>query len=297
VPHGNAIGLGLLLGALARISTLRSDYRQYPTYPHSYVSHLFLGFMAALAGAVTVPALLEQEWTAVTFFLLVSQQFREIRSMERDALKAMEDDELVTRGSDYIEDIAKVFEARYYVVILVSASSTFGFEVGSIWLGMLLGALSFTIGALLMGRQRLGDVVTIETAPVIVRGRDIYVGDIFIMNLGLIESREIIQDHALGAVLVPKDDNARGTIASPGQRQAIIHDAATVLGARKDSDTPEFTPMAKRDLRTGRVGVYIVPMEKDREALLEALRRVPVLETARGTVLKTKAGREARKGR
>jgi len=117
------------------------------------------------------------------------------------------------------------------------------------------------------------------------------------MNLGLFESREIIQDHALGAVLVPKDDDARGTIASPGQRQAIVHDAATVLGARKDSDTPEFTPMAKRDLKTGRVGVYIVPMEKDQEALLEALRRVPVLESARGAALKTRAGVKARKGR
>ena len=217
--------------------------------------------------------------------------------MERDSLKAMEDDELVTRGSDYIEDIAKVFEARYYIVILVSATSAFGFEVGSIWLGILLGALSFALGALLMGRQRLGDVVTIEAAPVVVQGRDIYVGDIFIMNLGLVESREIIQDHALGAVLVPKDDDARGTIASPGQRQAIVHDAATVLGARKDSDTPEFTPMAKRDLKTGRVGVYIVPMEKDQEALLEALRRVPVLESARGAALKTRAGVKARKGR
>ena len=76
MPYGNAIGLGLLLGALARIAMLRSDYRQYPTYPHSYVSHLFLGVIAALAGAVAVPALMDKEWTAVTFFLVVSQQFR-----------------------------------------------------------------------------------------------------------------------------------------------------------------------------------------------------------------------------
>lgn len=297
MPHGNSIGLGLLLGALARIAMLRSDYRHYPTYPHSYTSHLFLGFIAALAGSVTVAALLEQEWTAVTFFLLVSQQFREMRSMERDALKAMEDDELVARGSDYIEDIARVFEARYYIVILVSAASAFGFEIGSIWLGLLFGLLSFAVGAFLMVRRRLGDIVTVEPAPVIVQERNIYVGDVFIMNLGLVESREIIQEHALGAILVPKDDNARGTIANPGQRQAIVHDLAAVLGARKDLDTPEFTPMAKRDLKTGRVGVYIVPMEKDQDALLEALRRVPILESARGGALNTRAGRKARKGR
>lgn len=293
MPYGNAIGLGLLLGALARIAMLRSDYRQYPTYPHSYVSHLFLGVIAALAGAVTVPALMDKEWTAVTFFLVVSQQFREIRSMERDALKAMEDGALVTRGSDYIEDIAKVFEARYYIVILVSATSSLGYAVGSVWLGVLLGSLSFALGALLMGRQSLGDIVSVEAAPVIVDGRDICVGDIYIMNLGLVESRETIQEHALGAVLTPKDNNARDTIGSLGQRQAILHDAAIIMGVRKDADTPEFTPLARRDLKTGRVGVYIVPMEKDEEAFLEVLRRVPVLETSRGTTLKTKAGKMA----
>lgn len=293
MPYGNAIGLGLLLGALARIAMLRSDYRQYPTYPHSYVSHLFLGVIAALAGAVAVPALMDKEWTAVTFFLVVSQQFREIRSMERDALKAMEDGALVTRGSDYIEDIAKVFEARYYIVILVSATSSLGYAVGSVWLGVLLGSLSFALGALLMGRQSLGDIVSVEAAPVIVDGRDICVGDIYIMNLGLVESRETIQEHALGAVLTPKDNNARDTIGSLGQRQAILHDAAIIMGVRKDADTPEFTPLARRDLKTGRVGVYIVPMEKDEEAFLEVLRRVPVLETSRGTTLKTKAGKMA----
>ncbi|MGI6663498.1 MAG: YIEGIA domain-containing protein [Bacillota bacterium] len=31
---------------------LRSDYRQYPTYPHGYSTHLFMGIFAALAGAV-----------------------------------------------------------------------------------------------------------------------------------------------------------------------------------------------------------------------------------------------------
>jgi hypothetical protein len=158
------------MGALARVSMLRSDYRQYPTYPHSYTSHLFLGFIAALAGAVAIPALLEREWTAVTFFLIVSQQFREIRSMERDSLKALEDSQLVTRGSDYIEDIARTFEARYYIVILVAAASSGGFELSSIWTGLLCGTLAFLIGALLMRQERLGDVVIVERASLNFKG-------------------------------------------------------------------------------------------------------------------------------
>ena len=84
MPFWKPVGLGLFLGVLARVALLRSDYRQYPTYPHGYTSHLFLGIIAALVGAVSIPALLAEEWTAVTFLVLVAQQFREIRSMERD---------------------------------------------------------------------------------------------------------------------------------------------------------------------------------------------------------------------
>ena len=40
--------------------------------------------------------------------------------MERDSLKALEDNELVPRGSEYIESIARVFETRYYIVIVVA---------------------------------------------------------------------------------------------------------------------------------------------------------------------------------
>jgi hypothetical protein len=74
---------GLIVGLISRIVLLRSDYRNYPSYPHGYVTHISLGFVAAALGAVAVPALIEKEYTAVTFLALAAQQFREIRNMER----------------------------------------------------------------------------------------------------------------------------------------------------------------------------------------------------------------------
>jgi len=282
MPHGLAISTGLLVGVLARVAMLRSDYRQYPTYPHSYTSHLFLGIIAALVGAVAVPALQEREWTAVTFLVLVAQQFREIRGMERDSLKALEDTELVARGADYIENIARVFEARYYVVIFSALATSLGVTYWSLWMGLLLGGVAFLFGGLLMRSETLGEFLEVEVAPVRFHGSDLYVGDVFIMNVGLIESRKIIEQKALGAILTPKNDRARDTIASPGQRQAILHDLAGVLGLDKDLDTPEFTPLARRGVPGDRVGVYMVPSDRDPEAFIEVIRRVPVLESARG---------------
>lgn len=282
MAHGRSIGLGLLMGVLARIILLRSDYRQYPTYPHGYASHLFLGIIAALVGAVSVPALIEREWTAVTFFVVVAQQFREIRSMERDSLKALEETQLVARGADYIESIARVFEARYYIVILVAASAAYGTERGGVLLGIVLGVLAFAGSASVIKQEPLWMSVEIKPAKLSFKGAGLYVDDIFIMNVGLEESRQTIVRYGIGAILIPKTETARDTLANLGQRQAILHDAAGILGIKKDVDTPEYTPMATRHIPTGRVGVFMVPEERDPQLLVQVIRRTPVLESARG---------------
>ena len=276
MPYGKPIGLGLFAGVLARVLLLRSDYRQYPTYPHGYTSHLFLGIIAALVGAVSIPALLANEWTAVTFLVLVAQQFRDIRSMERDSLKALEDTQLVTRGADYIENIARVFETIYYVVIFVAASTAWGSSYGSAIVGLLLGAASLGLSMVMTKVEHLGRSVLAEIAPVVFRDAGLYVGDIFIMNVGLEESRLYISEHGLGAILTPLTETARDTIASLGQRQAILHDATGILGVKKDLDTPEFTPIARRHIESGRVGLFMVPEERDEELLIRIVKRTPV---------------------
>ncbi|RYD02947.1 hypothetical protein N752_22435 [Desulforamulus aquiferis] len=78
-----------------------------------------------------------------------------------------------------------------------------------------------------------------------------------------------------------------------GQRIAIAHTAATILGTKKDIDLPEFTPMLRKDPDTGQVGFYILPNEPDMEALIEAVKQAPVLESAAARPLKSKAGRYA----
>ncbi len=286
MPYGKPIGLGLFAGVLARVLLLRSDYRQYPTYPHGYTSHLFLGIIAALVGAVSIPALLANEWTAVTFLVLVAQQFRDIRSMERDSLKALEDTQLVTRGADYIENIARAFETRYYVVIFVAASTAWGSSYGSAVVGLLLGAASLGLSMVMTRIEHLGKSVQAEIAPVVFRDAGLYVGDIFIMNVGLEESRLYISEHGLGAILTPLTETARDTIASLGQRQAILHDATGILGVKKDLDTPEFTPIARRHIESGRVGLFMVPEERDEELLIRIVNRTPVLESSRGRTLR-----------
>ncbi len=132
-----AIAAGLVLGFLARLYMLRVDFRQYPSYPHGYASHLAFGFIAAALGAVAIPALLAEDFVAVTFLALAAQQFREVRNIERESLQKTEQTEIVPRGTGYIEGIAILFEARNYLAIFTALVVTGVY--------LLLGLFSFCI--------------------------------------------------------------------------------------------------------------------------------------------------------
>ncbi len=292
--YGMTIGLGLLIGMVTRLLMLRSDYRQYPGYPHGYVTHLSLGFIAAAVGAVALPAVAEKEFTAVTFLAVAAQQFRDIRNMERESLAALEKAELIPRGLDYIEGIAKVFESRNYLVMGTALiTSAVQFFAHSIYYAVLAGGIAIFLSVKLMRGKVISDIADVVPGKIEFEGPLVKVDEIALMNVGLPAMREKILKDGLGLMIKPKNDNARATLHSMGQRQAIVHVATTIMGAKKDIDTPEFTPIVRKNIDTGALGMLIVPAEKDIESLLFAVNRVPILESASRAPLKTKAGRMA----
>lgn len=291
--YGLTVICGMVVGTLARLVLLRVDYRNYPTYPHAYMTHLAHGFIAAALGAVAVPALAKPDFTAVTFLALAAQQFREIRGMERASLAEIESEDLVPRGVDYIEGIAKVFEARNYLIIGTAlAVSTATFFLG--WpAGLVTGGVALLIDIRLMRGHRIEDIAEVIPAKLQFRGPFLYVNDIVITNVGLPQFREKILKEGLGVLLKPKDDDARLTLHDPGQRQAIIHTAAAVLGTKNEIGEPEFMPLARKNIDTGEVGIFILPNEPDMDSLIMTIRGVPVLESSRRRALSSKAGRLA----
>lgn len=288
-----AIVTGTLVGTLARVLLLRLDYRQYPGYPHGCITHLSLGFIASALGAVAVPAILEPDYTAFTFLALAAQQFREIRNMERKTLENLEDTWLVNRGKDYIEGIARTFEARNYLVMLAAFFTSLAHQIaglpGAIGLGIILIFFSVTFKS----GESVGDICEVIPARVHFKNSLLYVGDINFMSVGLKEMRDKIARDALGVIIKPKDSDARATLSNVGQRMAIAHTAALILGTKKDVDIPEFTPLVRKDPDSGKVALYIVPVEKDMDALIAAVNRTPVLESARIRPSRTQAGRMA----
>jgi hypothetical protein len=295
-----SIALGIGMGFITRLYMLRVDYRQYPNYPHEYAIHLTMGLVASSLGAVSIPALLSRNFVAVTFLAIATQQFREIRNMERHTLEKLETSELIPRGTAYIEGIAKVFEARNYLAMLVAflTSGLFyimpleSISLKMVFILIISGVLILILNKVATG-EILEDICLIREGQIVFKGSLLCVENVILMNVGLESVRERFLKEGLAIVLEPKDDNARATLSSPGQRQAILHDVSVMLGAKLDISERDLMPLARLDLDTGRVVLVIVPMEKDMECLLQAVGLVPVLESSTKKPLKSGPGYRA----
>ncbi|KAB2333698.1 YIEGIA family protein [Bacillus mesophilum] len=271
---------GLIIGTATRMYMLRTDYRQYPTYLHGKIIHVALGFIAAGLGTVAIPSIMEEDFTAITFLTLAASQFREVRNMERNTLTELDSYEMVPRGKTYIEGIAIAFESRNYLVIFTSLVSTLVYLLINVWAALIAAIICVLIAKVLMSGGRLKDIVEIEYIEPRFDGPGLYVDNIYIMNIGLPQRQEEVLRYGMGFILKPKNFNSRSTIANLGQRQAILHDVSTALGVYRDSGTPALVPLAKRDLDDGRVGVFVLPQEKDIKRAIKIIGAVPTLENA-----------------
>lgn len=280
--HKELIGviMGTAFGLVSRLLMLRSDYRQYPAYPHGKIIHIALGLIASALGAIAVPALSDKNYTAITFLTLAAQQFREVRNMERGTLVAIDDLELVPRGAAYIEGIAVVFEGRNYLSIFAAFLVSLFVMLTGWWGGLIAGAFCIGVVFRFMRGTTIAHIAQVERADVRLDGPNLYVGDVYIMNVGLDENREIIAEDGMGFILTPKNDDARVTLANLGQRQAILHDVSTRLGVLRDDGDPALLPLAKLELKSGKLGLLFLPREKDKDKAFKAVTGVPLLEAA-----------------
>ncbi len=282
--------MGVFFGFISRLTLLRTDFRQYPTYPQGRIIHLSFGFIAAFIGAVATPAVMESDWTAVTFLGLAATQFREVRKMERETLAKVDEFELVKRGTPFIEGMAQAFESRNYMVMFTGLVTTL-FAVYSVWLGAVAGIVKLFVVKFNMSGKLLLDIADVSEGDIHFEGPTLYVDNIVIKNVGLEKSRQIIMERAVGIIVTPKNQNSIVTLSHLGQRQAMLHHIATVLGSFLDSGEPALLPLAKRDLEDGRIALFVLPREKDFEQIKTVLEHVPVLDSA------IRMPREADKGK
>lgn len=274
--------LGILMGTVARFATLRIDSRQVPSYPNSYFINLVTGFFAASLGSVAIPALLSDDFAAVTFLMLAVQHFRDIRKQIQESLEQLDSVGFAPRGSAYIDGIAKTFESRNYICLLTSLGTVLALYLvmsQNAWINLAIALMTgsalicflvhFTKG------KCIGDICSLHFGEIDIRGAELFVDDIWVTAmLGLEKRKRMFIEQGVALVASPKSEKQRLTLENEGQQAAILYDAARSFGTKE----LYFT---KRSLSDGRIVIAFVPIIKDKEKILAAVRNTPILESVR----------------
>jgi uncharacterized protein len=280
-----------IAGFMSRWSVLRIDYRQYPTFPNGYLIHLAVGFVASASGAIAIPALMAKDFTAVTFLLLAIQQFRDVRKMERTSLDNLERSEYHPRGEAYINGIAKTFEARNYLAMIVSLTTSAILlmlsQAAAKYIAVFASLVAAFIVHMIIGRflkgRCIGDIANIQTGDICFKDTNLYLNNILMNSIEPEEKRQRILKYGIGVILEPKGKNEKIELNNSGQIKAILHECSRLLGLEDYIET-------KRDFKTGLVFIVIIPIRKEPESLLNVIKNVPLLET-----LKKQAGTNTKK--
>lgn len=286
--------IGIVIGIISRVITLNIDRKQYPTEPNMLVSQLVLAIIGSSLGAMLVPALMQKSYTSITFLSLAASQFRQVRHSKRKALTDMEESLLVKRGAGFIEEIALTYEVRSYTCILTALTTSAAYhlcktelflgEGGSIFLGSACGILLALIFKKLFVRESIGNIAEVIPAKITFDGPILKINDVAISNIGLESSRKRYLENGLAVEIIPKDKSYinSGVIISPGQRQTIANIVYSRLGIMKNLNEPDFTPLLRRNPKNESLLMPYIPIEKDINKLISAVKSTPIIESSRG---------------
>lgn len=284
---------GIVMGTTARLITLKVDFRQIPSYPSAYFNNIILGLIASALGAIAIPAILAKDFVAVTFLTVGVQQFREVRTTERESLGKLEHTEYAQRGEAYIDGIAKTFESRNYISLVTSLLSVLVMKIinrPEIIIDVVSGILSGLLVILFCYRftkgKIIGDICKVQIGKIDVKNSELYVDDMFVTNyLGTDQSRDLFIKEGIAVVLEPKDPLNRVTLENYGQRQAILFESIRTLGVKRYK-------FMRRSFSTGKVIIAFVPIINDPDKLISAVIHTPILENSRKIkrMMKTSVG-------
>ncbi len=276
--------IGLAAGVLSRMLSLKSGRRDYPGYPSGYVIQVAMALIAALIGAAIVTSLVAKQLTAATFLTLAATQFYNLRQAERNTLDKEEQLILVPRGPSYIEGIARTYEARAFLAMLVALAVS-GLTA---WAGVVPGVLG-GLGILVLSQQMMagavvGDVIDVTPGTIrFTKESLLYVDDVMLMEIGLPHSRQRWMAEGYGVILSPKGPRGQAVLWNLAQRQAITHEAVTAVGVQKDVGYPEQGALTRMELpnATGRAALGVIPVDRDMAKLVKAIRQTPLLESGK----------------
>ncbi len=231
---------------------------------------------------MAIPAIMDRNFTAVTFLTLAIQHFRDIRKLEGESLRKLEQTEYTRRGEAYIDGIAKTYESRNYISLLTSFFTVFVVKIlytDNLIIDCLIGLSTGLIIIYLLKTftkgKTVGDICTISKGKITVEQSELYVDGMFVTNLlGTEKSRELFLNEGIAIVITPKKNIFRITLDNYGQRQAILFEAVRSFGVKRF----KFT---RKNYSSGKIIITFIPLINNIDGLISVVGKTPILENSR----------------
>lgn len=282
----------MVIGTLCRFFVLRVKDKQYPSRPQDYIEQIIVAALAASLGAIALPALIDKEFSALTFLAVGIQQFQGLAQQEQITLENIDNDSLLEKGQPYIDEIASTYEVRSYISLFSALIASIVYiyiarkydaaTLTCILFSALGGVIVALIFRRLLRRQSVNDVADIYLAKINFDGPLLKVNDVTMTNIGLKDSRKKYLENGLAIEIVPKDMASFGTINDIGQQKAIMHNIYIHLGMDKDVDDRDLLALSKTDLKKKSVVIVMIPLLKDEITFMNVAGSTPILDTSKG---------------
>ncbi len=284
--------VALFIGVLCRGLVLRVTDKQYPSRPQDYLEQIIISGLSASLGAIAFPALIDKEFSALTFFAVAIQQFQGLSKEEKITIENIDNQEVVPKGAAYIEEIASTYESRSYISLFSAlvASVIYIYFARAYKLTFLPCTILAAIGGAIVGlifrkylrRDSIGDIADVVEAKISFEGPILKVNDVFINNIGLEDTRSKYLKDGIAIEIIPKDLKAYGIISDLGQRQAMLHNLFIHFGINKDIDEKDLLATSKINLEKNTVVIPYLPLVKDMDELIKVIKSTPILEVSKG---------------
>lgn len=288
----HAFIISMIIGTLCRFFVLRIKDNQYPSRPEDYVEQIIVAALSASLGAIAFPALIDKEFSALTFLAVGIQQFQGLSQQEKITLENLEGDDLVGKGEPYINEIASTYEVRSYISLFSAlvASALYITIAKKFKADMLICTLAAILGGVIIAlifrkvlkRKSVNDIADIYMAKITFDESILKVNDVVFSNIGLKDSRKKYLEKGMAIEIVPRNIGDFGTINDMGQQKAIINNIYIHLGMDKDVDERDLLAMSKTDLEKKSVLIIMIPLLKDEVIFMQSAGSTPILETSKG---------------
>ncbi|MGL6105492.1 YIEGIA domain-containing protein [Romboutsia sp.] len=287
-----AFVVSMLIGIICRGLVLRVTDKQYPSRPQDYLEQVIISGLSASLGAIAFPALMDKEFSALTFFAVAIQQFQGLAKQERITIENIDKAELVPKGCAYVEEIASTYESRSYISLISSLTASiiyivvakrykFGFLACSI-LAALGGVVVGILFRRYLRRDSIGDIAEVVPAKIKFEDANLMVNNIYIANIGLEDTRKKYLQDGLAVEIVPRNLGKFGIVNDNGQRDAILNNIYIHMGINKDVDEKDILLISRSNLEKNTVVLPYIPILKDIDEMIRVIKSTPVIESAKG---------------